>query len=192
VSRGGPSAAGSTPGTRSADPPATPAVTPPLPSTPPPAVPAPPRGEAPLPFERAQIRIDSTPSHAEVRDMSTGKVVGMTPVAFTLAASRTPRQFGLHRKDYLDAVIEIVPEHEKIDHTEKLERGTAATPAAMHRASDPARPAKADDPTPAAPPAQKPAPPSAEPAGTEPPASDSDAILLKPDPSRIGSGSGTR
>ncbi|HEY0476706.1 MAG TPA: protein kinase [Kofleriaceae bacterium] len=173
----------------------------------------PPAAQA-LAFERTQIRLDSAPSHTEVRDLASGKVLGQTPFSFTLPSSRTARQFVLHRKGYVDAVVEIVPDREKIEYTEKLEKGAATQPAVVHQATapatrppparpeppvlrpDPARPEPpATRPEPAVvkpePPVLKPAPPTTRPDPVPPATPDPDMINLKPDPSRSGSGSGT-
>jgi hypothetical protein len=186
-----------------------------------------PRAEAPLAFDRTQIRLDSTPSHADVKDPASGKVLGQTPFTFSLPSSRTAaRQFGLHRKGYVDVVVELVPDRPRIEYTEKLERGAATAAPVVHQVTRPdpgaakpdpgaakpdpgaAKPdpgaAKPDPgaakPDPAAtnpdPGATKPDPPPLKPPTTKPdpvpPAvPDPDTIMLKPDPSRTGSGSGT-
>jgi hypothetical protein len=185
-----------------------------------PAPATPPAAQA-LAFERTQIRLDSAPSHTEVRDLASGKLLGQTPFSFTLPSSRTARQFVLHRKGYVDAVVEIVPDREKIEYTEKLEKGAATQPAVVHQATDPATrppparpeppglkpdPARPESPAtrpePAAikpeppvlkpePPALKPEPPTTKPDPVPPATPDPDMIKLKPDPSRLGSGSGS-
>ena len=187
ATRGGDSSSGtpgvSAPAAVQPGPPATPR--PPTPS-PPSTPPAPPAAEARLPFERTQIRLDSAPSHADVKDLARDLVVGTTPFTFSLPSSHTARQFGLHRKGYIDAVIEIVPDREKIEYTEKLERGAADAPAVVHRATEapapglptrPATPSAASDsvpppparpvPSPTAPPVP-PATPRLEPTGQFP------------------------
>jgi serine/threonine-protein kinase len=185
-------------------------------ATPPPPVPSPPvpppPSNAPLAFDRAQIRLDSAPRGAEIKDLSSGKVIGKTPLSFGLTASRAPRQFALHHRDYVDAVVEVIPDRERIEYTEKLERGSATAPV-VHQA-DPTRPPSAR-PDPTRPPGQvpssgspgpsgtpgagsdvpeiKPAPPAGRPetAPPRPPApGDDDSIQLKPDPTRLGNGSG--
>ncbi|HMG19884.1 MAG TPA: hypothetical protein VK607_01155, partial [Kofleriaceae bacterium] len=178
--------------------PTSPTTTPPTPT--PPAV----RADAPLAFERSQIRLDSTPSHAEVRDLSNGKLLGRTPLPFTLTASRTPRQFSLHRTGYVDAVVEIVPDQAKLEYTQPLERGASSASPVVHHATEPGRPPA----TPATPdgPAIKPDPTRIDPVKPETrpevkpeikpevkpppqPPPPEDEIMLKPDPSRAGSGS---
>jgi hypothetical protein len=174
----------------------------------------PPPSNAPLAFDRAQIRLDSTPRGAEIKDLSSGKVIGKTPLSFGLTASRAPRQFALHHRDYVDAVVEVIPDRERIEYTEKLERGSASAPV-VHQA-DPTRP-PSPRPDPTRPPGQvpssgspgpsgtpgagsdvpeiKPGPPAGRPetAPPRPPApapGDDDSIQLKPDPTRLGNGSG--
>jgi serine/threonine protein kinase len=192
---------------------ARPVSAPPAGQAPAPTPPPPPSIDtAPLPFERARIRLDSTPSHAEVHDPATGKLLGHTPFAFTLPASHVPRQFALHYKDHVDAVVEIIPEKDKIDITEPLERGAPGQPPVVHPA-DPTRrrpppgpgtpevrpppgpgvPGLQPSPGPPASPGTpeiKP-PPAAAPPRPAPPPEDDTVPTLKPDPSRAGSGSGT-
>ena len=185
----------------------TPAAMPPPPMPPPPMPPPPPPVDTtPLAFDRARIRLDSVPKGAEIRDPATGHVFGRTPFAFTVPASHVPRQFALHHRDYVDAVVEIKPDREKIEYTEKLERGTPGQPPVVHPADathpPPPRtgtpevrpPPGPGVPEPQTPPASpgtpeiKPPPPRPAP----PPPPDDDSIpTLKPDPSRAGSGSGT-
>jgi serine/threonine protein kinase len=218
ATRGGGSAPAPGPGSASGGPVAAAPTTPQSPTAPtaappvhtPPAAPALP----PLTFERTQIRLDSAPSKAEVRDPASGKVIGHTPFSFTLPASHNPRQFALHRNGYVDALVEIVPDQPKFEYTEKLEHGSAVAPV-VHRANDPAHSPAATNPTmpttPATPtgtdvPAVKPdatkpearpeikpveiKPTETKPAETKPPRPD-DEIELKADPSRVGSGSAT-
>jgi hypothetical protein len=142
-----------------------------------PAPPArPPASETKLSFDRAQIKLDSTPSHAEVRDAK-GNVIGHTPLSFILPASHVARQFGLHQKGYIDALVEIVPDQAKREYTQSLERGPSDAPAVVHRATDsprtgptnrPTAPTAASDkvpppPTPPAPPPTAPPVPPATP-----------------------------
>jgi hypothetical protein len=144
-------------------------------------------------------------------------MVGRTPFSFALPASHAPRQFALHRNGYVDSVVEIIPEKEKIEFTEVLERGASGQPPVVH-AADPTRrpppppgpgtpevrPPPAATPPPASPGTPPlPAPPgwSGRPATPEikpppvahppAPAGDDDPPALKPDPSRQGSGSAT-
>jgi serine/threonine-protein kinase len=213
VSRGGPTPSADTANARPAPappvvqtpaPPPTPAATPPRPAQPP-LPPPPPVDTTPLAFERARIRIDSVPSRAEVRDPATGTLLGRTPFAFTLPASHVARQFALHHKDYVDAVVEIKPDREKIEYTEKLERGAPGQPPVVHPADathpptprpgtpeikplpGPGVPAPQTPPVPPGTPEIKPPPRPA----TPPPPDDDSIPTLKPDPSRAGSGSGT-
>jgi hypothetical protein len=202
--------------------PAAPTPAAPVPAAPPPAPPSPtaapaaPHGaDAPLAFARSRIKLDSLPSGAEIRDPATGKSLGRTPLQFTIPASHTPRQFELRRKDYVNAIVEVVPELDKIEYTEKLERCAAAAAPVVHHATLPAKPATDKPAAPAAsaaPVASAPTPPTPEikpdpaiarPEIKEPPvarppappaapaASDSDAILLKPDPSRAAGSGGS-
>jgi hypothetical protein len=132
---------GNGPASGSPSPAAQPAAVPPAPHTPepprPPGHPATPaQVEAPLRFERTQIRIDSVPSHAEIKDLASG-TVGRTPFSFTVPSSHTARQFRLRHKDYVDAVVELIPDREKIEFTQKLDRGPTDAPAAVHHETEP-------------------------------------------------------
>jgi serine/threonine protein kinase len=184
-------------------------LSPPVPPVPPPP------STAPLAFDRAQIRLDSTTHGAEIKDLSSGKMIGKTPLSFAVTASHAPRQFALHYRDHVDAVVEVVPDREHIAYTEKLERGSAAVPV-VHQADPTRQPAIRPDPTRPSPPGQlPPAPPTSAPgpgsdvpeiksappagrSGTTPPGppappgpGEDDSIQLKPDPTRLGSGAGS-
>jgi serine/threonine protein kinase len=103
-------------------------ATPPAPAAPPRDTPAATPAPPPLTFEWAQIRILSVPSGADVKDLTLDKVIGHTPFSFKLKPSHAARQLELHHKGYIDAVIEIVPDREKIEVNEKLERGAGRKP----------------------------------------------------------------
>ncbi|HEX7842249.1 MAG TPA: hypothetical protein VF469_32480, partial [Kofleriaceae bacterium] len=125
-------------------------------------------------------------------------LIGHTPFQYTVPSSHTPRRFVMHRKGFVDNVFEIVPDREKIEYPVNLEKGGATAPAAVHPATVPAQRPPAAPVLTAEPPVLKPEPPAARP---EPPVikpdpippaqRDPDAIMLKPDPSRSGTGSGT-
>jgi serine/threonine-protein kinase len=166
---------------------------PPAPRVPPPA-PAPPPVE-PLSFEWAEIRLDSKPPGADVQDLTNGTLIGHTPFTFKVRPSRNPRQFALHRKDYVDTVVELVPDSPQIDYTEKLVR----TPSGSAAGRPPADP-RVPPPTPgsAAPRPDatvhtaEPAVPAGSAAG-KPSAADDDCEppCLKADPSRQGGADGS-
>jgi serine/threonine-protein kinase len=186
TTRGGGSPAGAATGSSVPAPPTPTAPTPPTNRTAPVVVPATP---PPLAFEWSQIRIDSSPTGADVKDLTNGKVIGHTPFSFKLRPSHTPRQFELHRKGYIDAVVEVVPDREKLDSTEKLERGTGRKPP-----PPPPPPQKDQAQVPSAPPTptDKPAAPVEPTKPPVPPKADDDCgdpPCLKADPSRAGSGS---
>jgi serine/threonine-protein kinase len=90
------------------------------PPLPPPVKPAEP---PPLAFEWSTIKIESVPSHADVTDLASGKVLGKTPFTARIKPSRTARQFELRAKGYMATVVELVPDREKVDHKETLEKG---------------------------------------------------------------------
>jgi serine/threonine-protein kinase len=92
-------------------------------AVPPDAPPAPPP-LPPLP-DYAEIKLDSKPGNAEIKDLLTGRTLGKTPKGFKLKGSQTPRQFQLVLRGYSDAIIELVPNVPKIDYTEKLEKGVS-------------------------------------------------------------------
>jgi serine/threonine-protein kinase len=136
---------------------------------PPPAAPPAPPSEPALTFEHAQIRLDSVPSGAEITDVATGRAIGRTPFTFTVPASRTARRFALRHKDYLDAVVEIVPELAKQEYVETLERGRSIpgqAPVVHTPERAPARAAAAGRPVLAAPPPAPAGSPSAPRAGS--------------------------
>jgi eukaryotic-like serine/threonine-protein kinase len=117
----------------------------PTPPPPPPKVePAP---LPPLP-DQVVIHLDSKPHGAKITDVASQRTLGKTPLTFRLAGSREPRQFGLTLRGYGDAVIELVPNRERIEYTEELEKGAVAHVA---RVPDPTKPAagSAATPTPA-------------------------------------------
>jgi len=114
----------------------TPAVAPPAPSPAPAAAPpAPPPPVAPpaLTFEWTQIRLDSIPHGAEVKDLTNGHVLGRTPFSFKVKPSHTARQFGLHRRGYTDVVVELTPDREKLEDNEKLTHGTGRSPVVVRK-----------------------------------------------------------
>jgi hypothetical protein len=179
-----------------------PSVPPPAPPSAPPPAP-PPAPVEPLTFEWAQIRLDSKPPGADVKDLTNGTLIGHTPFTFKVRPSRNARQFALRRKDYVDAVVELVPDRQTIDVTEKLVRtpsgsaavrpgpdprrpppptgSAAARPAATVHTSEPAVPVKPEPPVPAGSAAGKPKPADDD---CEPP-------CLKADPSRPGGAEGS-
>jgi hypothetical protein len=160
---------------------------PPVQVAPPPVQVAPPPVE-PLGFEWAQIRLDSKPRGADVQDLTNGTLIGHTPFTFKVQPSRTARQFALHRKNYVDTVVELIPDRPQIAHTEKLVR--------LPRGSAAGRPTDARVPPPpsgsAAPPdttghTTEPAVPAGSAAGKPSgPDEDCEPPCLKADPSRQG------
>ena len=72
----------------------------------------------PLPKE-AKIRIETTPSGAEIRDR--GELVGRTPMTFKVTPSHNPRQFTLRLKGYGDHMVELTPNEPTILRKETLE-----------------------------------------------------------------------
>ena len=180
-----------------------PPPTAPTPPTAPPGVaPAPPPGPPPLAFEYAQVRILSAPPKAEVKDLLQNTVIGRTPVTLKLKASRTARQFELHLKGHVDSVIEIVPDRETVQVSEKLERGTgrkeptpAVTPPGKVElpGTGSSEPPGIKVPSPPDGTGSAVAPPPAPPAQPATPPDDDcgDPPCLKRDPSRPGGGSGS-
>ncbi len=90
-----------------------------------PVPPAPP--SLPPPPEQVVIKLDSRPRGADIKDVASDRVLGKTPLTFKLRGSHDPRQFALHLDGYGDAVVELVPNREKIEYTEKLEKGATGT-----------------------------------------------------------------
>jgi serine/threonine protein kinase len=101
---------------------------------PPPPPPPPP----PLP-EKVSVVLDTKPHGAVVKDLTTGAVFGKTPRKFSLTPGRAPRQYLLTLRGYGDALIEFVPDREKIEHTEELVKGVSGRPTVV-KAIGPKRP----------------------------------------------------
>jgi hypothetical protein len=108
------------------------------PPAPPPA--PPPELPAPLPAV-AKLALDSTPRGATVTDVTTGKVVGTTPVPYSLPGSKTPRLLAFRLAGYVDTTLEVVPDKETFSYTATLTRGssTGTTPP-VRVVADPNRP----------------------------------------------------
>ena len=83
----------------------------------------PPPPQLPPPPEKVTIRLDSKPHGAEITDLASNTVIGKTPLTFKLPGSSSPRQFALRLKNYSDAVVELVPNKDQMEHTEILEKG---------------------------------------------------------------------
>jgi serine/threonine protein kinase len=81
----------------------------------------PPPEEAPLP-EKVMVTLDSQPRGAIVKDLVSGVVFGPTPRTFRVTPSHKPRQYLLTLRGHADAQVELVPDREKIEHTEPLEK----------------------------------------------------------------------
>ncbi len=80
----------------------------------------------PLP-EQVVIKLDSRPRGADIKDVASDRVLGKTPLTFKLRGSHDARQFALQLEGYGDAVVELVPNRERIEYTEKLEKGATGT-----------------------------------------------------------------
>ncbi|MGE0548221.1 MAG: serine/threonine-protein kinase [Kofleriaceae bacterium] len=72
------------------------------------------------------VRIDSVPSGAELTDLTTNERT-KTPAKFKLAGSSTPRRYKLHKRGYIDVVVELTPNQAEVTYIEKLEKGAAGT-----------------------------------------------------------------
>jgi serine/threonine-protein kinase len=176
------------------------------PVTPPPTQarvdPAP--GDPTLMFKWSHIYLRSKPSDAEVKDVSSGEILGRTPVRFELTPSRQKRQFALYRKGSGGAVVELVPDLENIERTANLVQGTIGRPV-INKVPDPGtKPPPTGSATskpdqapgkPEVPPPGKPETPTpgnvARPASPPKPDDDSIDPVLKAFPSRAGSGAGS-
>jgi serine/threonine-protein kinase len=102
-----------------------------------PSTPAPPAA----PPDQIEIRIDSVPSGAEVKDLSNDRVVGRTPVSVPLPSSHTAHPFALHHEDYVDAVVDVIPDGKKLEYATTLHRVAGAQP--VHHATEPTPPGRA-------------------------------------------------
>ncbi len=102
--------------------------------TPPPQPPSqPPLAAPPV---QVTIKLDSKPSRAEIKDVASGRVLGVTPLTFKLPGSHEARQFALSLKGYGSTIVELVPDREKIEYTERLEKGAAGA-AVVRKISEP-------------------------------------------------------
>jgi serine/threonine protein kinase len=153
-------------------------------------VPPPPQ-EAPLP-EKVVVTLDSKPRGAIVKDLVSGVVFGPTPKTFPVTPSHKPRQYLLTLRGHADAQVELVPDQQKIEHTETLEKsGVGAKPSRGKPDRGKPDPGKPD---PGKPDPGKPDPgtPQTKPpgGGTPPPPDDDCPELpcLKSDPTRRGGG----
>ena len=192
-----------------APPPSTPVTPPATPSPVPPAAtpPVAAAAEEVLAFSHAQIHLESVPAGAEVREIPSGKVIAHTPATLKVRASHKPVQFTLHRKDYADAIVELVPDRERFDHSEKLSRLGAAAPPVVPPPNDPGTKPRPGSGAPVDVPATKPDVPATKPdvpatkpdvpatkpdvPATKPPVPDDDIMpSLKSDPSRPGHAAG--
>jgi hypothetical protein len=94
---------------------------------PPPPQPQPPQPQPPpepaLP-DMVQIHFESTPKGADVIDVATNNKLGKTPYTFTVAGSKTPRQFKFRLAHYGDATVELVPNKAEIHYSQPLVRGS--------------------------------------------------------------------
>ncbi|MBK7072032.1 MAG: protein kinase [Myxococcales bacterium] len=89
------------------------------------ATPAP---EAPLPA-RVTIALASKPAGAEIYDMTTKEVVGVTPFEFELPGGREPRRYTLRLTGYGGKLIELVPS-EDVSYEAELKALVGGAPAA--------------------------------------------------------------
>ena len=86
-----------------------------------------PTGVTPLPA-RVVISLGSTPQGAEIYDMTTKEVVGVTPFDFELPGGRDPRRFTLRLAGFGGKMIELVPD-EDVTYTVELKALAGTTPA---------------------------------------------------------------
>ena len=84
----------------------------------------------------AHLTLDSTPAGATVTDLASGKPIGKTPVHYSVPGSKTPRQFAFHLHGYSDTTVELVPDRDAIEYSEKLAKGTSAGGAIVHVVPD--------------------------------------------------------
>jgi hypothetical protein len=83
--------------------------------------------------ELSHISFDSKPQGATVTELPSGKVLGKTPMNYSLPGSKTPRQFAFRLHGYGDTTVELVPDRETIVDVETLAKGAVAT---VHVVSD--------------------------------------------------------
>ena len=78
---------------------------------------------------RVTISLGSTPQGAEIYDMTTKEVVGVTPFDFELPGGREPRRYTLRLAGYAGKLIELVPS-EDVTYTAELKALDGAAPPA--------------------------------------------------------------
>jgi serine/threonine protein kinase len=118
-------ASGATPG--SATPGSAAVVVPPPPPPPPP--------EPKLP-DMVALTLDSTPHGAQVTDITTGKVIGKTPLVVHTPGSKTPKQYAFHLHGYGDTTVELPLTKEAFAYTETLQRGATGAAPIVHKVVD--------------------------------------------------------
>jgi hypothetical protein len=96
------------------------------------APPAPP--PLPPPPAESVVHLNSIPANAEVIDLEKSRKLGRTPLTLKIPGSNTSRQFQFVLKGYSDAIIELTPNKEKLEYTEKLEKGVSGTTPVIHNA----------------------------------------------------------
>jgi serine/threonine protein kinase len=84
--------------------------------------------DAPLPA-RVTIALASTPAGAEIYDMTTKEVVGVTPFEFELPGGRDPRRYTLRLAGYAGKLIELVPS-ENVSYEAELKALVGGAPVA--------------------------------------------------------------
>ncbi len=80
----------------------------------------------PLP-DYCEVTLDTTPHGAKIIEVKTNKVWGKTPKTLRMSGSHDARQFQFSLRGYSDSIFEIVPNKEKVEYSEKLQRGAAGT-----------------------------------------------------------------
>ncbi|MBK9032767.1 MAG: serine/threonine protein kinase [Myxococcales bacterium] len=83
--------------------------------------------EAALPA-RVTISLASNPAGAEIYDMTTKEVVGLTPFDFELPGARAPRRFTLRKDGFGGKMIELVPNEDVVYTVELKPLDGAAAP----------------------------------------------------------------
>jgi serine/threonine-protein kinase len=115
------------------------AVVAPAPPPPPPPAPAPepprPPPEPKLP-DMVTLSLDSTPHGAKVIDLSTGKVIGKTPLKISAPGSKTPKSFAFHLHGYGDTTVELPLTNETFTYTEALVKGATSRAPVVHKIAD--------------------------------------------------------
>jgi serine/threonine protein kinase len=109
-SQGSQLAGGNNPGSATVPPPDAAVATPDLPALP----------------DRVKIKLGSSPTGADVKDLAKNRPLGKTPVTLDVKGSREAISLSITKKGYSDLIIDLTPD-KSFDYTVPLEKGASGT-----------------------------------------------------------------